>query len=191
MRGLRAIGNPSVSLVVVTVLVAECKTYWQLLLCQGFASGISCGMIFGPVFVIVGHWFKRRRALALGIISFGGAIGGVLFPIAARKLFEDVGCVVPSRPWVSYNDEPSQLPLDNAYHCLDFIRLSWYYQHRKRVFNVFTGCNSPLDNQAMKRRLPVPADLGPFFALHYLKKPGFVLCSISPVVASLGLYTSA
>ena len=148
-------------------------------------------MIFGPVLTVIGHWFERRRALAFGIGSLGSAIGGALLPIAARKLFEDIGCAVPSRPWVSYNDEPSQLPLDNAYHCLDFIRLSWYYQHRKQVLDIFPSCNSPLDNQTMKRRLPVPADLGPFFALHDLKKPGFVLYSIAPVIASLGLYTSA
>jgi len=30
----------------------------------------------------------------------------------------------------------------------------------------------------MKRRLPVPADLGPFFALYDLKKPVFVLYSL-------------
>ena len=183
--------TPSVFLVVVTVLIAECKAYWQLLLCQGFASGISCGMIFGPVFAVIGHWFKRRRALAFGITSFGAAMGGVLFPIAARKLFEDVGCVVPSWPWVSYNDQLSQLPLDNAYSCLDFTGHPWHYQPRKRLLNLFISCNLLLDNQTMKRRLPVPTDLGPFFALYDLKKPGFVLYCIAPVITSLGLYTSA
>ena len=60
--------------------------YCQLILCQGFAVGISCGMIFGPVLTVIGHWFKRKRALAFGVASFGATIGGVLFPIAARKL---------------------------------------------------------------------------------------------------------
>ena len=57
-------------------------------------TGISCGMIFGPVLTVIGHWFRRKRALALGIASFGGAVGGVLFPIVARKLFEEVGWVI-------------------------------------------------------------------------------------------------
>ena len=43
----------------------------------------------------------------------------------------------------------------------------------------------------MKRRLPVPADLGFFFALHDLKKPGFVLYTIAGIITFLGLYTSA
>jgi len=55
-------------------------------------------MIFGPVFAVIGHWFKRRRALAFGIASLGAGIGGVLFPIVTRELFEDVGWVVPFRP---------------------------------------------------------------------------------------------
>ena len=89
-------GTPSVSLVVTTILVAECKTYWQLLICQGLLVGTSCGMIFGPVLTVIGHWFRRKRALALGTASFGGAVGGVIFPIAARRLFIEVGCVIPS-----------------------------------------------------------------------------------------------
>lgn len=44
--------------------------------------------------------------------------------------------------------------------------------------------------QTMKRRLPVPEDLGPFFTLGDFKKPGFVLYIIAPVVTFLGLYTS-
>lgn len=34
----------SVFLVVATMLVAECKTYWQFLLCQGFAVGVRFGV---------------------------------------------------------------------------------------------------------------------------------------------------
>lgn len=55
-------------------------------------------MIFGPALTVIGHWFRRKRALALGIASFGAAMGGVIFPIAARKLFEDVGYVISSWP---------------------------------------------------------------------------------------------
>jgi len=81
----------SATLVTSTFLVAECKTYWQLVLCQGILSGISCGVIFGPMMGVVAHWFKKKRGLALGIIAVGSSIGGTIFPIAARNLTRVVG----------------------------------------------------------------------------------------------------
>ncbi|PBK78886.1 MFS general substrate transporter [Armillaria solidipes] len=81
----------SILLVVATFLVGECTKYWQFLLCQGFAIGISCGMVFGPTNSIIGHWFRRKRGLAMGITACGSSIGGTVFPIAARKLIPAVG----------------------------------------------------------------------------------------------------
>ncbi|KZP29024.1 MFS general substrate transporter [Athelia psychrophila] len=78
-------------LVVATVLVAECTQYWQFLLCQGFAIGLSCGTIFGPCMGISSHWFKKRRGIALGLQTVGSSIGGTVFPIAAKRLIGEVG----------------------------------------------------------------------------------------------------
>ena len=81
----------SAFLVLSTFLVAECKEYWQFLLCQGFAVGLACGCVFGPTLGVVAHWFKKRRGLALGFNAIGSSIGGTVFPIAARNLIEIVG----------------------------------------------------------------------------------------------------
>ncbi|KAF9781198.1 MFS general substrate transporter [Thelephora terrestris] len=81
----------SVILVVATAAIAECKEFWQLLLCQGFLTGISCGMIFGPIPIIISHWFKKRRSLAFGISATGSAIGGTVIPIASSHLVNIVG----------------------------------------------------------------------------------------------------
>ncbi|KAJ3566847.1 hypothetical protein NP233_g6743 [Leucocoprinus birnbaumii] len=78
-------------LVVATFLVAECHTYWQFLLCQGFTVGLACGICFGPTLSVVGHWFKRRRGIALGLTAAGSSMGGTVFPIAARNLIILVG----------------------------------------------------------------------------------------------------
>lgn len=99
----------SAFLVVATFLVAECKEYWQFLLCQGFAVGVSVkfgsdtpftdvlqlgsGIIFGPLLGVVAHWFKRRKGFALGMVAIGSSFGGTLFPIAARRLITEVGYV--------------------------------------------------------------------------------------------------
>ena len=75
------------------MITAECKEFWQLLLCQGLLTGLSCGMIFGPIPTITSHWFKKRRSLAFGINAAGASLGGVIVPIAASKLIELIGHV--------------------------------------------------------------------------------------------------
>ncbi|KIY72377.1 MFS general substrate transporter [Cylindrobasidium torrendii FP15055 ss-10] len=81
----------SIILILATFLVAECTKYWHFLLCQGFVIGLSCGVIFGPTMGVVGHWFKRRRATALGITACGSSVGGTIFPIIGSKLIPLVG----------------------------------------------------------------------------------------------------
>jgi MFS transporter, MCT family, solute carrier family 16 (monocarboxylic acid transporters), member 10 len=81
----------SVILVLATFLVAECTQYWHFVLCQGIAIGFASGIIFGPTISVVSHWFKERRATALGIVACGSSIGGTIFPIAFSHLVDEVG----------------------------------------------------------------------------------------------------
>ncbi|PFH46091.1 hypothetical protein AMATHDRAFT_102787, partial [Amanita thiersii Skay4041] len=74
--------SSSALLIAATFLVAECKEYWQFLLCQGLAVGIGCGGIWGPTTAVIAHWFKRRRGLAMGCVSAGSSFGGALLPVA-------------------------------------------------------------------------------------------------------------
>jgi MFS transporter, MCT family, solute carrier family 16 (monocarboxylic acid transporters), member 10 len=39
----------------------------------------------------MGHWWKKRVSLALGVATMGSAVGGVIMPIAARNLIKDIG----------------------------------------------------------------------------------------------------
>ncbi|KAG7087558.1 hypothetical protein E1B28_013513 [Marasmius oreades] len=81
----------SVVIVASCFVTAECTKYWHFLLCQGIALGIACGMVFGPSLAVLGHWFKKRRGLALGITATGSSIGGAVLPIVARRLIQEVG----------------------------------------------------------------------------------------------------
>ncbi|KAF8524605.1 major facilitator superfamily domain-containing protein [Hysterangium stoloniferum] len=72
-------------------LVSECKTYWQLLLCQGVVVGFSAGLLFGPTPACVMHWFLKRRFLSFGIVAAGSPAGGTLLPIVTRILLKRVG----------------------------------------------------------------------------------------------------
>ncbi|KAJ7503026.1 major facilitator superfamily domain-containing protein [Mycena galericulata] len=81
----------SAVLVAATFLVGQCTQYWHFLLCQGFAVGISSGILFGPIAAVIGHWFKMKRGLATGFLATGSSIGGAVFPIVTRNLIPRVG----------------------------------------------------------------------------------------------------
>jgi len=40
---------------------------------------------------VAGHWFKKRRAYAIGVIASGSSIGGVFFPIMLQRLIVSIG----------------------------------------------------------------------------------------------------
>ena len=54
--------------------------YYQLLLSQGLCSSLGAGAIFYAANNSGSTWFFRRRAFALGIMSSGSSLGGVIFP---------------------------------------------------------------------------------------------------------------
>lgn len=40
---------------------------------------------------VAGHWFRKRRAYAIGVIASGSSIGGVFIPIMLQRLIVSVG----------------------------------------------------------------------------------------------------
>ena len=84
-------------------------------------SQLACGVTFGPIPVIIGHWFMRRRSLALGITALGASIGGTVLPIAARKLIERVGYAMLLFLFPSYQlAVDDKVSVGNANACLHF-----------------------------------------------------------------------
>ncbi|KAF7351027.1 MFS domain-containing protein [Mycena sanguinolenta] len=81
----------SAVLIAATFLVGQCTEYWHFLLCQGFVTGISAGIVYGPTMAVIGHWFQKKRGIATGILATGSSVGGTLFPIVARNLIPRVG----------------------------------------------------------------------------------------------------
>ncbi|KAG2019624.1 monocarboxylate permease [Coprinopsis cinerea AmutBmut pab1-1] len=81
--------------VVAAFLLAECTQYWHFLLCQGLFLGLGSGIAFGATLPIIGHWFLKRRGLAMGLTALGASAGGTVYPIAARQLIPLVGKVLP------------------------------------------------------------------------------------------------
>jgi MCP family monocarboxylic acid transporter-like MFS transporter 10 len=50
--------------------------------------GIGQGFIFIPSLTIISHHFRRRKALATGIVLTGSSLGGIIFPIMLSKFTE-------------------------------------------------------------------------------------------------------
>ncbi|KIK60719.1 hypothetical protein GYMLUDRAFT_225744 [Collybiopsis luxurians FD-317 M1] len=85
------ITSASIVFVISIVLVAECRVYWQFLICQGVCTGIAAGVFTGPVTAIISQWFHQNRGLALGVFAAGASIGGITFSLAAKMLIPLIG----------------------------------------------------------------------------------------------------
>ncbi|KAH8647780.1 major facilitator superfamily domain-containing protein [Xylariales sp. PMI_506] len=76
----------SVLLVLAMMLTSLCTELYQFVLCQGILVGLSSGFMFTPALSIVGHYFHRRRAFAMGLASTGSPIGGIIYPVIMSNL---------------------------------------------------------------------------------------------------------
>jgi MFS family permease len=65
--------------------------YYQFILAQGICSPIGIACVFYPAISTTASWFFKKRALALGIVTAGSSLGGVIFPIALPLLINEVG----------------------------------------------------------------------------------------------------
>lgn len=85
--GPKVIIAPSAfALVLAMMLTSLCKKYYQFILCQGVFGGLATGFLYSPAAAIVGHYFHKKRPMAMGIITSGSALGGILYPIMLDQL---------------------------------------------------------------------------------------------------------
>ncbi|EZF32491.1 aspyridones efflux protein [Trichophyton mentagrophytes] len=87
--GLKPILMPFSLLALLSVMITSvCEEYYQFILTQGVLGGFSVGMLYTPSISIMGHYFHRRRDLAIAVASAGSPLGGVIFPIALLQMLE-------------------------------------------------------------------------------------------------------
>ncbi|KAI0382805.1 MFS general substrate transporter [Hypomontagnella monticulosa] len=88
-RSLIAIGS---ALQVIAIFTASVATeYWQLFLAQGMCGGIGAGILYCPIIACTASYFSKKRALAIALVTSGGATGGLIFPVIAQQLPKHVG----------------------------------------------------------------------------------------------------
>lgn len=70
---------------------ANSKELYQFILSYGVCVGIGTSFLMNASISSVAHWFNKKRGAALGISSFGGGLGGVLWPLMLDRLFPKIG----------------------------------------------------------------------------------------------------
>ncbi|KAJ4409605.1 hypothetical protein N0V91_002526 [Didymella pomorum] len=88
-RVMLIVGN---FLVVFGIMMLSLSTqYWQVFLSQGICMGLGAGLLYIPSLALVGIWFDKKRAIALGIVMSGIAVGGVVYIMMFDRLLKSSG----------------------------------------------------------------------------------------------------
>lgn len=66
-------------------------SYYQALLAQGVCVGLGMGCLLVPSVGAPSTWFVKHRGIAIGIVTCGSAVGGVILPIMLQRLIKEVG----------------------------------------------------------------------------------------------------
>ncbi|KAH8114865.1 MFS general substrate transporter [Phellopilus nigrolimitatus] len=73
------------------IMLSLSKNYYQIFLSQGVGLGLGIALQFYPLLVVPAHWFRTKRAIAVGIVVAGSSLGGIIFPIMLSRLFGKIG----------------------------------------------------------------------------------------------------
>lgn len=72
-------------------LLAECKAYYQFMLCLGVLGGIAGATLTTTSLACVAHWFKKKRGLTQGLAMIGSSFGGLIIPLILRTTLPTYG----------------------------------------------------------------------------------------------------
>ncbi|QPG76408.1 hypothetical protein FOA43_003797 [Brettanomyces nanus] len=68
---------------------------WELVLTQGFLQGLGMALVSVPSVIIVPQWFKGgpggKRNLAVGLVTAGSGIGGIVYNIGMEPILRQHG----------------------------------------------------------------------------------------------------
>lgn len=76
LRSLMLVG--SFGVVFGHMMLSLCKTYWQVLLAQGFCVGLGAGCLYVPCVAVLPSYFSTKLGLAVGLAAAGSSLGGVI-----------------------------------------------------------------------------------------------------------------
>ncbi|KAG8922166.1 hypothetical protein FRC01_014383, partial [Tulasnella sp. 417] len=85
------IGVGSVMAVIGLVTAAFSTQLWHFFITQGVIAGLANGLMFPMIISYPSMWFKKKRALASGIVVAGSSFGGGASSLIVRALLTRLG----------------------------------------------------------------------------------------------------
>ncbi|KAI0006260.1 putative MFS monocarboxylate transporter [Xylariaceae sp. FL0662B] len=73
------------------MMTSICTEYWQVMLAQALCLGVGTGCLYIPSIAIIPQYFQKRKALAIGIVTSGSSLGGVIYSLMFQGLQPRVG----------------------------------------------------------------------------------------------------
>ncbi|PVH96861.1 MFS general substrate transporter [Periconia macrospinosa] len=73
------------------MILSLCKQYYQFFLAQSVCSAMGASAVFWAANNAVGTWFGSKRGLAMGIMSAGSSVGGVVGTAALPTMITNLG----------------------------------------------------------------------------------------------------
>jgi MFS family permease len=67
-------------------MISLCSQYYQVFLAHGVLLGISMGFVTWPPFAVVSRNLPHHRGLALGVVTGGSSVGGIVWSIIIEQL---------------------------------------------------------------------------------------------------------
>ncbi|KIK56224.1 hypothetical protein GYMLUDRAFT_263738 [Collybiopsis luxurians FD-317 M1] len=71
--------------------ITQSGQIYQQFLTQSVLFSLGAAFSFFPSMGLMAHWFKSKVPYAIGSVSAGGSIGGIVFPIMISRLFPRIG----------------------------------------------------------------------------------------------------
>lgn len=105
--------------------LASVNSYYQLFLAQGVGLGLGAGLIYMPSMAIQAHYWRRRRALVMGIVITGTAFFLLLIHLHPHNSSskQEHPLAVSSSPSCSISSSTALPDSHGGY----VPRLSWYW----------------------------------------------------------------
>ncbi|KAI5241300.1 MFS monocarboxylate transporter [Aureobasidium subglaciale] len=146
-------------------MVSLCEEYYQIFLAQSLVFGVSSAFLVTPSLSTLTKYFRKNRALGMGIVVAGSSTGGVVWPIVLDQLLNHTTL---GFSWTIRIVAFIMLPL---------LGLSCLLVRAPAIVT------SHQDEKDEATKAKPKADFS------IVKKPAFILCCAGMAIANLGMFS--